>query len=258
MSTSENQLIQKKIFTCDRHGDWEATLIPSFEPGKYINPVCPECIDASEQAQDRLSGQTRQSVIESMIGKAGIAKRFQGKTLENYTAATPAQTKAVSVAARWLSSIGARIASGDSLIFHGSPGTGKSHLAAAIVQGALQAGRTALYLSAYDLIFALRASYRPDAPTFQQEIRNLVYPELLVIDEVGAEVGKGQEDVGPLNAVIDARYRAMRPTIVISNMKFDDLKSRIGERMISRLLEGKGVVVAFDWQDYRAHGGGVK
>lgn len=249
----DNQPIPKKVYTCKTHGDWEATLIPSFppEPGKFITPVCPVCVESEMQEQDRLSGQSRQTAVEKSIGKAGIGKRFHGKTFENYIATSLEQKKALQVAIRWMSSINERIAYGDSLIFHGNPGTGKSHLAAAIVQGALCAGKTALYMSVYDLVFTLRESYKNNAPSFKEELQLLVYPQVLVIDEVGAEIGKGKEDVTPINAVIDARYQAQRPTIIISNLGYADLTAHIGERMISRLREGKGVVVAFDWSDYR-------
>ncbi|MBF0099052.1 MAG: ATP-binding protein, partial [Magnetococcales bacterium] len=44
-------------------------------------------------------------------------------------------------------------------MFCGGPGTGKTHLAAAMIQAAITVGRTAAYLSVYDLVLLARSTY---------------------------------------------------------------------------------------------------
>ena len=52
---------------------------------------------------------------------------------------------------------------------------------------------------------------------------------------------------------MNGRYEQMRPTIVLSNLVRDELSAYLGARVLDRLTEGGGVVVAFDWDSYRPH-----
>lgn len=74
--------------------------------------------------------------------------------------------------------------------------------------------------------------------------------DLLVIDEVGASRGSDWE-VQLLHEVIDRRYQAVRPTIVVSNLTTTDLKDYIGERALDRLRQGGGDLVGFTWASVR-------
>lgn len=239
---------------CDRHGPWMAVILPNpFVPGKMLTPICPECEknDARNREEEaRQSGlQSRQAWFEKAIGRAGIEARFQGKGFADFQAGTKDQAKALAVARRYLETLADRLAGGDSLVFCGGPGTGKSHLTAAIIVGAIRAGRTAAYLSVYDLILAARATYANSGVTLQKVLDALIEVDLLAIDEVGAKVGN--EDIWLLSALIDGRYRRQRPTIIVTNLTPEQLEGYLGVRIMDRLREGKGVVLAFTWESHR-------
>ena len=58
-----------------------------------------------------------------------------------------------------------------------------------------------------------------------------------------------------LTELINQRYQAMKPTILLSNLpleskKDDSLRSVLGERVISRLKESTDVLIC-NWEDYR-------
>ncbi|MBF0214199.1 MAG: ATP-binding protein [Magnetococcales bacterium] len=237
---------------CPTHGTYIFKRLPG-QFGGYLRPVCPECADKNRtDAQtdaERERTRTMQAWVEQRIGQAGVERRFQGKSLENYTATIPEQALALEVARRYLASIDDRIREGDCLVFCGAPGTGKSHLAASIVQGAIQDQQTAAYLSVYDLILIARSTYGNQRVSLKDELAALAKVDLLAIDEVGAQAGS--EDGWLLSAVIDARYRRQKPTIVISNLAPKALEEYLGTRVMDRLCEGKGVVVPFTWGSHR-------
>jgi len=43
----------------------------------------------------------------------------------------------------------------------------------------------------------------------------------------------------------------MKPTILISNLSEQELGIYIGERVLDRMMEGQGAIIAFDWESYR-------
>jgi DNA replication protein DnaC len=82
-------------------------------------------------------------------------------------------------------------------------------------------------------------------------LRDLVEPDLLILDEVGVQFGSDTEKL-ILFDIINGRYEASRPTIVISNLAVPELEGYLGVRAFDRLREGGGRLVACNWASYRA------
>src|SRR5216117_3612581 len=106
------------------------------------------------------------------------------------------------------------ITQGQSLIFSGPSGTGKTHLAIAIAYRAIQNGFDALFTTATALIEDLSATtragkIRPVLPTY-------THPAVLVIDEVGY-LGYGPDAANVLFQVVNDRYLHHRPMIFTTN-----------------------------------------
>src|SRR5947199_2953635 len=106
------------------------------------------------------------------------------------------------------------ITQGQSLIFSGPSGTGKTHLAIAIAYRAIQNGFDALFTTATALIEDLSATtragkLRPVLPTY-------THPAVLVIDEVGY-LGYGADAANVLFQVVNDRYLHHRPMIFTTN-----------------------------------------
>lgn len=86
--------------------------------------------------------------------------------------------------------------------------------------------------------------------TEAQVLRDLVEPDLLILDEVGVQFGSDAEKL-ILFEIINGRYESRRPTIIISNLAIGELEKYLGARAVDRLREGGGKVVVFDWESYR-------
>ena len=87
------------------------------------------------------------------------------------------------------------------------------------------------------------------AESEQGVIDRLIEPCLLIVDEVGVQVGSDHEKL-LMFEVLNGRYQSMRPTILISNLSVDELETFLGHRVMDRYREC-GAVLPFDWKSHR-------
>jgi len=162
------------------------------------------------------------------------------------------QVWAHTVCERYAGNFDAAIEKGTCLVLCGKPGTGKTHLAAAICNHLiLSGGRSVVFSRVYSAIRAIKDTYRRDCETTEQEVLEaFVSADLLVLDEVGVQFGSDTERL-LMFEIINGRYDKVKPTILISNLSAGEIEDFIGERIMDRLMEGGGVVVPFDWQSER-------
>ena len=74
--------------------------------------------------------------------------------------------------------------------------------------------------------------------------------ELLVLDEIGVQFGSDAEKLIMFD-IINERYEAMRPTILISNLALSGLSEFVGDRIVDRMKENGGKLMVFDWESHR-------
>ena len=141
---------------------------------------------------------------------------------------------------------------GNCLILCGDVGTGKTHLAIGIAHVVLEQGGQAVFTSVMRAVRSVKETYaKGNSRTEAQAIADLVDPDLLILDEVGVQHGTDTEKL-VLFEIINGRYEAGRPTIVISNLAIKALEEYLGARAFDRLREGGGHLVVCDWESYRS------
>jgi DNA replication protein DnaC len=215
---------------------------------------CPACA-ANERAQQEAedsAAQTRrkQQALQVAIGQAGVPERFQTRSFENFVADTPEKQRALAVSRRYADTFADSLKSGRGLVFLGQPGTGKSHLAAAILMSMVQR-HAVLYTTCMRMIRTVRDTWRRDSERSEREVLNMLSVEvdLLVIDEVGVQYGTdGEKTI--LFEVLDRRYSELRPTILLTNQDAAGLTEAVGDRIADRLRESSAFVL-FQWPSYR-------
>ena len=119
----------------------------------------------------------------------------------------------------------------DWLYLWGDVGTGKSHLAAAIAQHVAAAGTAVSYVSAPALFRFVRSGMSDHSADARIEALHAV--DLLVIDDLGTEHLTAWATT-VLFDLINQRYIQDRPTVITSNLHFDDLPDRIADRIAER------------------------
>lgn len=227
---------------CARHGRYPQSSQDAQGTVRWHSPGCPAC--------------TRLRAAEKLLARAAISPRFAPCEFGNFIAATPAQARVLSQCRRYADDFPAMRESGACLILRGQPGTGKNHLASAIAKSVLARGMTVLNATEYEIVQRLRAGW--NAPRGAETvgemalIREFAALDLLIIDEVGRS-WRRRDGGEPLELfhVIDARYRTLKPTLVISNLARDALRAAMGEAAFDRLRQGGGRLIDFDWPSYR-------
>lgn len=231
---SESDIRSRPVFvTCEIHGQWKRH---ENMDSPALHPDCPECI-----ADRRLAGQ---------FDMAAIPQRYRSRTLGNYEITNDDQRTAHEIASGYAANIARNVRDGANLMFIGTPGTGKTHLACGIARVALDSGLTALYVRVGDLVSMVRETWRHDSKKTERKVyREICDVDLLVIDEIGVQAGSENEQQIIFN-VINKRNEEMRPLILISNLSAAEVKKVLGERSFDRIAEN-GRAVAFKWESYR-------
>lgn len=132
------------------------------------------------------------------------------------------------------------------LVFLGTVGTGKTHLACGIVR---EAG--GLYRLSPAIVEELRRAKSFSSKDTEADILNdYGRTPLLVIDEIGRGVATAEEQY-MLYQIINERYNRRKPTILISNQTKKDFLNYVGIAAADRLTES-AQVVEFTGNSYRA------
>lgn len=133
---------------------------------------------------------------------------------------------------------------GRGLIFAGSPGRLKTSLAVAVMQKVMRDGKLAYFISMPELLDTLMSLSqnrdREELVKFEEKIRNV---GLLVLDDFGAEYPSGWV-LNKVDAIITARYNNLKPIIITTNLRPDEMKERYVARVIDRLRSAYVMVIA--------------
>lgn len=194
---------------------------------------------AEAQAQERLMATVRAS---------GIPQRYQSARLGGFKATTREQNTALRAVSDYLAQFRER--SGSCLVLAGRVGTGKTHLACAIGLALLTNGHDVCYATVSRTIRTIRRAYGDRALTEEATLQEFVAPDLLILDEIGKQRGTEDEQM-LLFEVLNDRYNALKPTIVVSNHGKEGLIKYLGEPLFDRLRENGGVFVPFTWESHR-------
>ena len=196
--------------------------------------------------------------------RSAIPLRFQDCSVKNYRATNEGQKAAKAAITTFCYEIKKRIERGDSMILSGHYGTGKTHLACAVMKCAINAGFSAQFVTVRQMIRDIRQTWgKGSTETEAQAINRYTSVDLLVLDEVGAQTGSESEGL-ILFDVIGERYSAMKSTILISNFALspktekDDTPEKtigdyLGGRILDRFCESGSLAIPFTWESYRGH-----
>jgi DNA replication protein DnaC len=135
------------------------------------------------------------------------------------------------------------------VLFYGDAGNGKTYSSFAIANELYSRGIAVLAISVPRIIKIITDSFNDNGEYGEINILNtLAEASLLILDDLGTEY-KTQWTYEKLYSIIDARYRAKKPTIITTNLSIDELRESLrmvdsrrviydkSERIYSRLVE---------------------
>jgi DNA replication protein DnaC len=134
------------------------------------------------------------------------------------------------------------------LVFQGFTGCGKTHLAAAIANYRLKAGKPVKFVVVPDFLDHLRSTFSPESQvSYDQVFEEVKNAPLLILDDFGEQSTTpwAQEK---LYQVINYRYNARLATVVTTRLTTDDMDDPIVSRFFDHQLS---VVFEIRAPDYR-------
>jgi len=133
----------------------------------------------------------------------------------------------------------------------GNRGVGKTELACGLVREFCRHGRRGQYLRTLELFRMIRSTWgrgRGEA-TEADVLEKLRCADVLVLDEFHVQSGTEWER-NIIVDLIDARYSALRATVLVANLQSIALTAAMGESIASRFQEA-GLVIECDWPSFR-------
>ena len=119
------------------------------------------------------------------------------------------------------------------LFIFGCVGTGKTHLAAAILRGLLEAQAGVDFRRCAQFFASLQESYRANTSS-EEIVGDLENPQFLILDDVGSGALSDHERRFTLE-LIERRINQNRPTILTSNWSRQEIGEKMDARISSRL-----------------------
>ncbi len=134
------------------------------------------------------------------------------------------------------------------LYLQGDYGCGKTHLAAAIGNFAVDMGVPTLFITVPDLLDMLRFAYQSPETTFEERFEQIRQAPLLIMDDFGTQNATpwAQEK---LFQIINFRYTNRLPLVVTTNLEEIDIEERINSRLNDPDFVTRAEILAPDYRD---------
>jgi DNA replication protein DnaC len=218
--------------------------------------TCPQCKKEADAVAAEIASQKAEVEARALFDKtlraAGVEKEYIGKSFDDYMPQNPSQESALTLCRRFVAGWEKAREGGYGIVLMGGCGTGKTHLANAIIKALLWSHKIqkAKYTRVAEIIRTVRGTWGSRSEVTEDEVleyyANL---DLLVIYELGVQAGSANEQQ-ILFAIIDQRLADSKPVICLTNLTAAELQKVIGERLMDRLVS-KCVCRLINGQSFR-------
>lgn len=232
--------IRQVKMNCILHGEYLANQVLLGGKLKEISE-CPECFKLKQaqkaiEEEKAMQEKAQKSRMER-IKETRMPLEYQTKDFSTFIQDTESQREVFNMAKRFVNGWEKAKAGGYGLLFLGGCGTGKTHLACAIMLELMER-----YLFVYpryykvsEIFSAVRSTYQTGVITNEEEMLKFFSSiQLLVIDEVGIQKGSEAEK-RILFSILDNRVTSNKPTILMSNLGPRALVELLGDRLYDRV-----------------------
>jgi DNA replication protein DnaC len=226
----------------------EALLVKHGFPTNYLDPIycCQDCKDTGF-----INGKKchcfKQTEYDLVFSQSHLIEdldqfRFQDFSLNFYSTTTIDQatnanarelaTRAFEHSKKFADEF--KYATGDNLFLYGTVGVGKTFLSNCIANQVLNAGHSVIYVTAFTLFDIFQKYVFEKIPNSREEYQNIFNCDLLIIDDLGTELGNSFT-TSQFFMCINERLLRKKSTIISTNLSLNQLLDQYSERTFSRI-----------------------
>ena len=215
-----------------------------------------EAVAAEIRAKEEVERRSRIAKIERLFKDSCMGARFLERTFETYKTGEQGKVMARNKAMDFCSEF-VKNPRTKGLLFMGTPGTGKTHLAAAISNYLINIHATpVIFGTMTSILNRIRQTY--DSASRERDayiMRELMTVPLLVIDDID-KFNAVPDSLGgswsheKIYDIINGRYEDYKTIVVTTNATPAELDKKLGAPIMGRLME-MCIGVACNWQDMR-------
>lgn len=222
---------------CKKHGKYKGFIrVDTAE-----SSPCPVCIKELEDAAEKQKRE--RDHLQKLLGRIdGLSARYESAGFKNFFISEKSRVAFNRVLAF------AKEPKNTWLLLLGNNGTGKTHLAHAVLK--MTGG---IYREFSTIATELLDAQNGYGVGIGATINKYGYTPMLVIDEID-KVKDTEGRINWLNDILRIRYNELLPTILCGNIDLETLCNRIdlngGKTMQSRITE-VGEIILCDWESYR-------
>jgi DNA replication protein DnaC len=242
----------KGLSICKKHGEYVAYF------SKKGPSECPSCAE-DEANIDRLlrqrcqNKQISEAKIRETFKRSSVPPLFKEVTFKSYIPSCTRAEEILSSLKRYSDGFDEFSKSGASILMHGTSGTGKTMLGAALLNSIMNNGYTALYIECPSAISWIKRSWVRNPEVSQDEqIEKFIEPDILMIDDLPKGCNRETERQ-MIWSIINSRVMNLKPTITTSPMDNNQLEKRLHKEVVRR-LSFRGKSFLFSWDSYEEIG----
>lgn len=217
-----------------------------FGQERYMPVKCKCEIEQYEREEKQREILERKRRIEELFGFSQLGPRYQKATFENWE-----QRPGTQIAFREATNFvkNAEWEKGQGIVFYGPHSTGKTHLAAAIINAVIPKLVPAIFYDAPELLGKFRSTYGELAKYNESTLLSAIgEADVIVLDDLGAEY-LTEWAAEKIYEIVNTVYRHEKSLIVTTNLDVasGELEERIGPRIFERIIEMCRLVEVKGW-----------
>lgn len=208
-------------------------------------PPCHICL--ATHVEGCINGEiTHESTIYACHNRFLAIQRLHAEALQRYipipqryATADIAKSEHHNLLAHWIDN------TPRNLVIKGPPGTGKTYIAAAIVNHAKTSNRSAVFAPAHSIVRLIRSTFNTEASDLDEDaiISMAALPDILVLDDLGKQSDSDFSD-RVIFDIVNERYNSNKITVVTTNLDAADIaKSDRMNAALSRISHDAQIIV---------------
>ena len=232
-------------------------LVRSGYPADYLDPiyVCPVCRDTGYVENDKCRC-FKKRIRDLLIAQSNLADIRKDANFRNFRtdlyASVPGPgdkesprdniRRVLDTADRFIANV--RQGKASNLLIRGKTGVGKSFLSSCIGSELLDAGKSVLYLTAYQLFDRLANYTFRRSEDNEDDLSRILTCDQLIIDDLGTELTNNFVN-SRLFLCINERILQGRSTVINTNLSLEQISRTYSERVSSRIIESYTILYIF-------------